>query len=506
MAINTFNFMTLENLTTYHGELTAWAQAQIANATASSIKTVSISKDETTGVSTMHFYTVDAPVGEAQAAFSIELPHDYYTIAEIDELAQGLNGEIARVEGKADTAQAAADKAQEDVDALAGKVGDIPVDAEGVAEAETVIAYIDKKAQEVLESASGNGAESAAAVEEKLDNYMASNDQAVADVDAKADGIAQDLADEVERATGKEAELAQAIADEQARAEGKEAEIVASVTAEKERAEGKEAEIAQSVVDVNTALEAYKTSNDTALANEIARATAAEEANAAAIKAEKERMDAFMEVAEGESLDTALDTLKELQDYITSEASAADEIVKKVGDLEAIVDGIGGEDEEATVVGYVTKAVEAEKTRAEAKEAELAAADTQLRTDMTKAVSDEQARAEKAEQDLTTAIETEAVRATAAEAKALEDAKKYADEKDDALKTELQGVIDGVDAKFDGYYTKAETDVAIDADVLVETNRATAAEGVLSDRIDELESVVHGASAIDDDAIRALFA
>lgn len=248
MAITKFNFMTLENLTTYHGELTAWTQGQIANATANSIKTVSISKDATTGISTMHFYTVAEPVGEAQAAYSIELPHDYYTTTQIDKFVEDINKEIARVEGKADATDAKAQDALDAIDALSAKVG---VDelgenetvmgeigeiketlatltgGEGGSISDTIDAKIDALKLDETYEPIGKGAEEAGKVQEALDAYVESNDKAVAD--AKKAGT-----------------------DAQTYAEG-----------------------------VNTALEAYKESNNKALADEIARAKEAEEANKA---------------------------------------------------------------------------------------------------------------------------------------------------------------------------------------------------------------------------------
>ncbi len=98
------------------------------------------------------------------------------------------------------------------------------------------------------------------------------------------------------------------------------------------------------------------------------------QANAEAIAAEKEHMDAFMSLGEGETLNAALDSLKELQDYITNEAADADIVVGKVAALEAIVAGIGGEGEPATVVAYVQSAVEALKIGDYAKAADLTAA------------------------------------------------------------------------------------------------------------------------------------
>lgn len=246
MAITKFNFMTLENLTTYHGELTAWTQGQIANATANSIKTVSISKDAITGISTMHFYTVAEPVGEAQAAYSIELPHDYYTTTQIDKFVEDINKEIARVEGKADATDEKAQDALDAIDALSAKVGvdELGDDetvmgeigeiketlaaltgGEGGSISDTIDAKIDAlKLAETYEPI-GKGAEEAGKVQEALDAYVESNDKAVAD--AKKAGT-----------------------DAQTYAEG-----------------------------VNTALEAYKAFNNKALADEIARAKEAEEAN-----------------------------------------------------------------------------------------------------------------------------------------------------------------------------------------------------------------------------------
>lgn len=95
--------------------------------------------------------------------------------------------------------------------------------------------------------------------------------------------------------------------------------------------------------------------------------------NAEAIRVEKERMDAFMTLEDGETLNAALDSLKEIQDFITNEAADADVLLGKVSDLEAIVAGIGGEGEPATVVAYVTAAIEALKIGDYAKAADLTA-------------------------------------------------------------------------------------------------------------------------------------
>ncbi len=94
---------------------------------------------------------------------------------------------------------------------------------------------------------------------------------------------------------------------------------------------------------VNTEIEAIDGRVDTLESDNatnktnIAQNTTDIAANKAAIEAEVARMDAFLAVGEGESLNDALDTLKELQDYITSEAAEADQVVARIGNLEAEV-------------------------------------------------------------------------------------------------------------------------------------------------------------------------
>ena len=129
---------------------------------------------------------------------------DYATKAE----AQGYaNAKDAAIEA----AQAAADKAQEEVDALETYVGTIP---EGYTES-NVIAYINKKAQETLDTASGGSSESAASVLAALNTYKAENDPKV---NANTEAIA-DL-EELVGDTAVATQISTAVAEEKARAEG----------------------------------------------------------------------------------------------------------------------------------------------------------------------------------------------------------------------------------------------------------------------------------------------
>ena len=53
-------------------------------------------------------------------------------------------------------------------------------------------------------------------------------------------------------------------------------------------------------------------------------------ATADALATEKARLDAFLKLEDGQTLDAALDSLKELQDFITGEAAEADQMVKDI--------------------------------------------------------------------------------------------------------------------------------------------------------------------------------
>ena len=71
--------------------------------------------------------------------------------------------------------------------------------------------------------------------------------------------------------------------------------------------------------------------------------------------------------------DKSYDTLKEIADWISNHKTDAGAMNSAILALEAIVDGIGGEGEKATVVAYVTDAISALKIGDYAKAADLTA-------------------------------------------------------------------------------------------------------------------------------------
>ena len=146
-----------------------------------------------------------------------------------------LDEEITREKAREDEIAGLVDTAQKEVDALevvvdskADKsvldaldayVGDIP---DGYTE-ETIVAYINKKAEEVLTSASGGSSESAASVLAALNTYKAENDPKVA-ANTTAAAEAQTAADNAQSSADSVQEYAEGVAadleiEEKARAD-----------------------------------------------------------------------------------------------------------------------------------------------------------------------------------------------------------------------------------------------------------------------------------------------
>lgn len=264
-----------------------------------------------------------------------------------------------------------------DLTALEEKVGEIP---EGYTE-ENIVAYINKKAEETLNAASSGSSESAASVLAALNTYKAENDPkvtantnaiAVLNGDATTDGsVAKQVADEAtarseaDTALGNrikaieddhltsddKTELQTAIADAVKAHDESDAAHAALFKALNDKDTAMQSEIdaledsvgtvpeGKTVVGMIADAQAAATYDDTevrglisdntdAINAEKTRAEAAEKVNADAIAAVKEDVDAFLAAAEVG--DAAVDTLKEIQEYITSDGAAAAEMVDDI--------------------------------------------------------------------------------------------------------------------------------------------------------------------------------
>ena len=196
-------------------------------------------------------------------------------------------------------------------------------------------------------------------------------------------------------------------------------------------------------------------------------------------------VEAFFKLAEGESLDTALDTLVEIQNYLDGEGAAADQMVQDIAD------------NKAAIQAEVTRATGAEKAldgRLDTAEGEIDAlqeqigsgtVDSRIEAAKTAAATDAQSKADAAQ------AAAEATAAADAQSKAdaaLDAAKTYADQAEaDAIAaaaTDATGKADAALAAAKTYADQAEADALAAAKEYANGlagNYATAAQGAKAD-------------------------
>ena len=112
------------------------------------------------------------------------------------KVAEKVAAEEARAKAAEAAALKAAQDAQADIDALEAYVGTIPSD-EAYADITNIVAFIQKRAQEVLSQAQGGSSETAASVKAALDAYIALNDPKVT---KNAEDIATIMGDYLKKA------------------------------------------------------------------------------------------------------------------------------------------------------------------------------------------------------------------------------------------------------------------------------------------------------------------
>lgn len=309
-----------------------------------------------------------------------------------------------------------------DVDGkISDKVGTLKI---GDAAYDTVTEFVNKKAEETLAAAQSGSSETAASVKVALDNYKTENDARVqanantieaiqndylktsdkealqANIDAKADQTdLTALSNKVGTvADGKT--VVGLISDAQAQADKGVADAAAAMDAadaaqaDVDALEGKVGTVPadKTVVQMIADAQGAATYDDSEVRSLIS-------ANATAIQAHKDAIDAKVTTLIGEDADksvrtiaseetakivagadTSFDTLKEIADWISSHKTDAAAMNSAIVTLEGILDGIGGEGEKATVVAYVTDAITALKISDYAKAADLTALAARVNT------------------------------------------------------------------------------------------------------------------------------
>ena len=334
--------------------------------------------------------------------------------ADIDNLqaAIGTNGSVTQAIA---AAKKAGTDAQADVDALEGTVGT-------VADGNTVVGLISEAKTQADKGVTDAATAKAAA------------DAAQADVDA----LETKVGTVPENKT-----VVQMISDAQAAATYDDTAVKASIKANTDAigvlngADTVDGSVANAVKTAQTTLQ----SNIDTVSGKVTTLVGSVEGD----DAKSARTIASEEVAKiVAGADTSYDTLKEISDWISSHKSDASAMNSAIAALEAIVDGIGGEGEKATVKSYVDDAIAALKIGDYAKAADLTA--------LAGRVSTVEGKIATINGGDTTVGSIK---------KALADARAYTDEKDSTMNTRVKAVEDAKHT----HANKAELDLINTGDV-----------------------------------------
>ena len=173
-----------------------------------------------------------------------------------------------------------------------------------------------------------------------LDEKISAESQSSTD---RAATITQNLNDEISRSTNKDNDLDEKIDTEIQRASGEENTLTTNLNLEITRAKDAEKVITNNLNAETTRATKAENTLTTNLNSEISRATQAESDLNTAINTEKSRIDAFLAAAD--TGDKAIDTLKEIQNYIDTNGEAAAKMTTNIGknatDIKALQDAVG---------------------------------------------------------------------------------------------------------------------------------------------------------------------
>ena len=337
---------------------------------------------------------------------------------DIDNLqaAIGTDGSVTQAIAAAKKAgEDAAAAAQADVDALEGKVGT-------VADGKTVVGLISEAKTQADKGVTDAATAKAAA------------DAAQADVDALEGKVGTVPADKT---------VVQMISDAQTAATYDDTAVKASIKANTDAigvlngADTVDGSVANAVKTAQTTLQSNIDTVSGKVTTLVGSVSGDDTKSARTIASEE-----VAKIVAG--ADTAYDTLKEISDWISGHKSDASAMNSAIAALEAIVDGIGGEGEKATVKAYVDDAIAALKIGDYAKAADLTA--------LAGRVSTVEGKIATINGGDTTVGSIK---------KALADAKAYTDEKDSTMNTRVKAVEDAKHT----HANKAEIDLIQTGDV-----------------------------------------
>lgn len=197
-------------------------------------------------------------------------------------------------------------------------------------------AYQGKTLDEKISAESQSFTDRAATITQNLNDEISRSTNKDNDLDTKIDT-------EIQRASDTENTLATNLSAEITRAKDAEKVITNNLNAETTRATKAENTLTTNLnSEISRATQAESDLN-TAITNENNRANTAENALKSAINTEKSRIDAFLAAAD--TGDKAIDTLKEIQNYIDTHGEAAAKMTTNIGknatDIKALQDSVG---------------------------------------------------------------------------------------------------------------------------------------------------------------------
>ena len=400
----------------YDTKMTALEKEDSDNATAiSNLSTLVGTIPEGAGADTVIAYINKKTDGIATSG-NLEALASRVTTAEgeIDDL-QAAIADGGSVANAIAAAKKAGTDAQADVDALEGKVGT-------VADGKTVVGLISEAKTQADKGVTDAATAKAAA------------DAAQADVDA----LETKVGTVPEKKT-----VVQMIADAQAAATYDDTAVKASIKANTDAigvlngADTVDGSVANAVKTAQTTLQSNIDTVSGKVTTLVGSVSGDDTKSARTIASEE-----VAKIVAG--ADTAYDTLKEISDWISSHKSDASAMNSAIAALEAIVDGIGGEGEKATVKAYVDDAIAALNIGDYAKAADLTA--------LAGRVSTVEGKIATINGGDTTVGSIK---------KALADAKAYTDEKDSTMNTRVKAVEDAKHT----HANKAELDLINTGDV-----------------------------------------
>lgn len=288
-----------------------------------------------------------------------------------------IAGKVTALENKFTGEGSVANQIEEAVAAEAAlrEAGDTAINNKigTVTNGKTVVAMI----SDAQAAASKAGTDAAAAVDSKLTTHVNTYNSKVAELAGNISGNAAAVATEKSRAEGVEAGLRADVDKIMGTGDGSFKKADAALKTELQTYAD------QAEADAVTTAKAYTNTRETEIkkltsanAAEISRVaglvgTETTERKAAdeALGGRLDKVEAFFKTTDGETLDTALDTLKEIQDYLKGEGDATGGILSRVGQAETDIDNL---QKEFAANGRVTKAeseidtLQAEMTQAKA--------------------------------------------------------------------------------------------------------------------------------------------